>query len=460
MEVNIKKLFALLLAAMLLFCAACRADGLGLPVNAPRLKDISADQAEVIHVPLRGALCSVRPDGDGYFLLLNSAVTRIDAEGQPLWNVAVSMGHVTPWLWRDEVDQLPWDGTVRMFLPRGDGFTIVRRPGDGKAYMALGQNGEPLWNAELSPVHEYTGFFPDHAGGVYVLESWVLRWEESAEPPKILWHISAEGEVQGPESFPLIPRNAAASNGWMGEDGSYWLLVSGLEGESWLMRLDENFQVLARLDLRRGQELLCWQNLANNRTLLFSKSVGLDPCSFVYVIDNDCNLLHYETIVEQGIHSATMLRDGQCVVSFSTNRDAMHSKVWIYSADWERKNEINVDYRTDFVTALEDGGFAVVGERLAPGQRRHEYLMLDGTKDTVYSRYDAEGNLLCRKTFFAEDSADGYGFSAFATRSGQVMLLDGDGQTAVDNQDKSQYAEDYNRIGTTYGAFTSASMTD
>jgi len=148
-----KKLFSLALAAVLLLgLFACGKAG-------PRLRDVAPGRVEVIRSPVHGALLSARPYGSGYLLHTGGGdgealVTRIDAEGQPLWEAEISSSMKSLW-------------------PLGESMTIVRRPGNGiKRYAALGQNGETLWEAALETgyeYYEYAAFYPDHAGGAYVL---------------------------------------------------------------------------------------------------------------------------------------------------------------------------------------------------------------------------------------------------------------------------------------------------
>ena len=395
-----RRRLGLFLVLMLLFCcAACGQNG----------------TVEVLPIGISGEVSAAMPFRGGYLAQSydpqdeTAAISLLDSEGRALWTYQV-------------------EGYSEGMIPVGDDLILLK--GMKREYTALDGEGNELWRRQVGDDYSIPEvFLPDHAGGVYVLG-------RGMGPPYadcLRWHISAAGEAQGPEPYTEIP-NCSVLSGWVGRDGEYWLEVisGGADEPRWIVRLDEYLRPLVRFDLKKNQYPHPAFFPEANKIMLLGQAYrgsgaegDWQEYGCLYEIDYDCSLLHSETFEGRVPSSAARLKDGRWVVSFYTREDAALAPVSLYSADWKQETEIPIDYGFASVTALDDGGFVILGSRLAEGQPDSALFMSSKRPkmDTIYSRYSAAGEPLCDKTFYAKDSKSGYGVYVLADTLGRVLVV-------------------------------------
>ena len=395
-----KRTIALLLG-LLLLCGACGRETGAVP-----------EQVEVIQVDVPGVLSSLRPFRGGYLA---------QSYAQPDWPSYVSLldseGRA---LWKYEIEGDDWDA-----LPLSDDLILLK--GMKREFTALDSEGRELWSQQIGDDYSRPEvFLPGQDGGVYIFGCGM----GAPYADSLLWHITTDGEVRGPAPYTEIP-DCSVLDSWVGEDGDCWL-VGSTAGDQWrfVVRLDENLHPVARFDLQPNQYLSEGFYPTTDPILLYGQAYrgsgaegDWQEYGFLYEIDNDCNLLHSETFEGMVPNSAAKLKDGRWMVSFYTRENAALAPVYLYSADWKRKTEIKIDYAFTSITALDDGGFVILGAKLAAGQP-YAALFISSVRpkmDTIYSRYNAAGELLREKTFYAKDSKSGYGVYALADTLGRVL---------------------------------------
>ena len=411
-----RRLMLLLVLALLFCCAACGQSGMeegSFPHQETTALEQAEERVEILPIGISGEVSIAMPFRGGYLAQSYDrqdeagAISLLDSEGQALWTYKV-------------------EGCSEGMIPVGDGLILLK--GIKRAYTALDGEGHELWRRQVGDdYYKPEVFLPDHAGGAYAFGPEFLTGMQQCQR----WHITANGEVRGPEPYTEIP-NCSVLSGWAGEDGEYWLeVISGGAGEPrWMARLDENLRPLARFELKKNQYPHPAFFPEANRILLFGQAYrgsghdgDLQEYGCLYEIDYDCNLIHSETFEGMVPNGVARLKDGRWVVSFYTRDNAVLDPVYLYSPDWKQKMEIKIDYAFTSIIALEDGGFVILGLRLAEGQ--HESALYINSRrpkmDTIYSRYNAAGELLSEKTFYAKDSESGYGFYVLVDTQGRVL---------------------------------------
>ena len=412
-----KRRLALLLILMLLFCcAACGqsgADEESFPRQETTVPEQTEEPVEVLPIGISGEVSVAMPFRGGYLAQSydpqdeTAAISLLDSEGQTLWTYQV-------------------DGHSEGMIPVGDSLILLK--GMKREYTALDGEGRELWRRQVGDDYSIPEvFLPDNEGGVYALG----RGMGLSYANYLRWHISAAGEVHGPEPYTIVPGCSALDN-WVGEDGSNWVVCS-TAGDQWrfVARLDENLHPVARFDLQPNQYLFEGFYPTSDPILLYGQAYrgsgaegDWQEYGFLYEINEDCNLLHKETFEGRVPNSAAKLKDSRWIVSFYTRENVATAPVYLYSADWKQETEIPIDYGFASVTALEDGGFVIVGAKLAAGQPE-AYLSMGSVRpkmDTIYSRFNAAGELLCDKIFYAKDSKSGYGVYVLVDTLGRVLV--------------------------------------
>jgi len=400
-------LYAIVLAlGLLLVCAGC---GQG---EVQELAPERPEQVEIIRVDVPGDLSSLQPFNGGFLAQSYvqpdgpAVISMLDSEGQALWTCEV-------------------EGYSEGIIPVGGDQILLK--GMRREYTALDGDGNELWRRQVGDDHYVSSqvYLPDHAGGVYFFG----RDTHTDQCQRL--HISAAGEVRGPEPYTEIP-NCSVLSGWAGEDGEYWLEVisGGSDEPRRVVRMDEALRPLARFELKKNQYPQVVFYPETNQIVLYGQAYrgsGVDgdwhEYGFLYEIDDDCKQVHYESFEGMVPGSVARLKDGRWVVSFYTRENAAIAPVYLYSADWKQKTEININYGFTGITALDDGGFVILGAELAAGQPE-AYLFMSSVRpkmDVIYSRYSAAGELLCEKTFYAGDSKSGYGVYVLVDAPGRVL---------------------------------------
>jgi len=407
-----KRLFALVSTlVLLLFCTGCGRGGGNAEI--PSQEDIAHEQVEetveVLPIGIPGEVSIVAPFRGGYIAQSydpqdeSAALSLLDSEGQVLWTYKI-------------------EGHSEGVIPVDNDLILLK--GMKREFTALDANGHVLWSRQVGSDSYVSSqvYLPDHAGGVYFFG----RDTRSDQCQR--WHVTASGEIQGPKPYTEIP-DCEVLSGWVGEDDEYWLegISGGSDEPRWVVRLDENLRLLARFELKKNQYPHPAFFSEANRILLFGQAYrgsnangDWQEYGCLYEIDYDCKQLHYKTFEGRVPSSVARLKDGRWAVGFYTREADARVPVYLYSADWKQETEVRVDYGFAGITALDDGGFAVIGGRLASGSW---FVNSQVPKvDRIYSRYSAAGELLFEKTFYAKDSKSGYGMCVLATPSGRVLV--------------------------------------
>jgi len=285
----------------------------------------------------------------------------------------------------------------------------------------LDKDGRILWRMEeRDGSFGVDAAFSDHEGGVYLFGN-------DDDHQCILFHIDRQGQIISREPFEKI-ENLSVTSGWPGIDGGYWLLGTRTTDKSLLFHLDSDFNVEKIFEVLENQYPHVVFFPEDDRIFLFGQAYKSDPWTeygFVYEIDytmNQKNYLEFDDCVPRRI---IRLKDGRWLVSCYDRENVAKDVVMLFNADWKEVSTINIEYMYADLFALDDGGFAITGSRLSPGQSYESLSMsiVRPTLDLVYERFDAEGKVISRKTYSAEDSNSGYGSRAFVDTNGTLFLF-------------------------------------
>jgi|GEM_PF-5888444 len=367
------------------------------------LPDISPKEVEEKQVQVPGEVYSLQKYNDGLLLQYQKPEQNLTECCLGFWNENGTI------LWEWEIsptfDSLHLFGEEGIFLRTNSGFSF------------LNQDGSLLWEIEkFDGYMEMNVALPDHAGGVYLLGR------------DTVYHIDRHGQLATREPFEDM-ENLSALSGWPGADSGYWILGTRSDrDERFLAHVGADFRVIQTFELFEQQYPTVVFLPEENWILLYGQAYTVDShkeYGFLYEIDYDCNQKQYMEFGRYVPRSAIRLKDGRWLVS-SSNRARVADRVTLFSSDWKKSSTVPVKYWGTELFALDDGGFAIVGDRLSPGQPYEALFMSSFTRhqvDLVYERFNAAGKLTCRKTYSAESSNSGYGYRSFVDKDGKLFLF-------------------------------------
>ena len=375
----------------------------------PALPNLSPETVTEKHFQVSGDIFALRKM-DGGFLLQYSAnnshetfLCLQDEEGRILWRHEISASS----------DSVHFLGSDSIFIRTNDGFAC------------LDQSGSVLWKTEkLGDFFDMNAAFSDHAGGAYLLGRDLLDENRQCT----LLHIDSAGKRVSQEPFRALG-NSHARFGWSGAEGEYWLSwVQANTDKHFFTKMDSAFRVLATFALPENDYPEIAFLPEAQRVFLFGQAHTTTPqkiSGFLYELDEQLNKKHAVAIDGYIPKSVIQLKDKRWLVNCWDGEDAASDTVKLFNAQWREVATIRLDYSFTTLFALDDGGFAVSGERLSPGQP-YLALFVDSVRprlDLVYERYDAKAVLICRKTYPAENSSSGYGYSSYVDGSGKIYLF-------------------------------------
>jgi len=310
-------------------------------------------------------------------------------------------------VWEHEIN--PTIGSLHPFEDEG---IFVHTYG---GYSYLNKNGSVAWKIEkLDDFFEVA--LSDHEGGVYLFGR------------KMVYHINHQGQIKSQEQFKGI-ENLSALNGWSGVDGGYWLLGEKADigiNKRFLSYLDADLNVKNTVELLEGQYPTVAFYPENNKILLYGQAYKNDKeYGFVYEVDYNLKQKKYFEFDDCVPHNIVKLKDGRWLVSSYTRENVAVDVIKLFNEDWKDVSTVHIEYAFTSLYALDDGGFAIAGGRLSPGQ---PYVSLFVSSrppkiDLIYERYDEKYNLKCRKTFSSQNSSSGYGYSSYVDTSGKIYLF-------------------------------------
>jgi len=329
----------------------------------------------------------------------------------------------------DENNQVIWEHPLSansdsLQLLGEDG--IFLRTEEGFSY--LNTKGAEQWKiGKIADYHDVVAL-SDHAGGVVLFGR-----DREFDYHNSVIHIDWHGQIVSREPYDKKEYFTALAS-WPGSDGGYWVYGTERDGDNFdkrsLSYCDADFSVIKIFEIPDKQYPTFDFQPGENRILLYGQAYTEDynlEYGFLYELDfNTLGQKHYiefEGRVPQGV---TKLKDNRWLVSCYTRTPANTSSASLFSSDWkELPITLDTPYLAGNITALEDGGFAFAGARLSPGQGAYELYMSSQIPkmDFVYERYSADGSLVCRKTFPAQDSPNGYGYTAYIDESGELYLF-------------------------------------
>ena len=287
----------------------------------------------------------------------------------------------------------------------------------------LNPDGSVLWkNAELlgDPSFYMDVAFSDHMGGVYLLGANLKNDKQCT-----IVHINQNGQIVSQKPFEELKLFQAHSV-WPKADGGYWLLGSLISDSSTrylLSYMDSNLNVIKTFSLMKNHyspQILF--SPESDQIIIYGQASNdaHENFGFLYELDYNFQQKQYVRYDDCYPENVVRLKDGRWLVSYGSN-----NLLKLFSADWTDFSTININYWPDRILALDDGGFAITGNVLSPGQSPYTpYLSsVRGKYDLIYERFDAECNLKFRKSYLSQNSNDGYMYYPFIDSSGNIFLF-------------------------------------
>ncbi|MDR1465647.1 MAG: hypothetical protein LBJ11_10180 [Oscillospiraceae bacterium] len=295
---------------------------------------------------------------------------------------------------------------------------------DSYHYDVLNAAGDLLWlwrREDLAAINGFSNFSvsaiaSDHRGGLLLLGH-SYDTEKAVPLVGTLCRVAANGQVLGFEPFAPVP-DSLLLEGWPGTEEDYWVIGSANDGHAdayrYLAHLDKNLQVIGTFALQESQyPWVCFLPEAD-RIVLYCQCYHYgEEYGAIYALDTQLNQLAYLEFPDDVPSSVARLRDGRWVVTFfRRSSEGIRDCVRIYDAAWNQIRSIDEIGFTE-VTALDDGGFALIGSRLSPGQPSGALYInsVQPKMDLIYHRYDTAGELVRSEIFAARDSRSGYGYA-------------------------------------------------
>ena len=378
------------------------------------LPDISPTNIEEQQAAIPGETNSLKKWGDGFLLQYHKD------RGESL-------------CFFDETLSLVWEHEIRrtsesVYLFGDDAIFILIAKDGGLGFARLDKSGSVLWEtAKIDVLTDLIAAFPDQSGGAYLFGTDYNNQQFTR------YHIDRNGQIVTQEPFEIMG-NVSALQGWFSDDGGYWLLgisggIYGNTDKRFLSRMDMDFNVINTFELLESQYPIIVFLPEDNRILLYGQAYKNDSSraeyGFIYEFDYNMNQKKYLEFDDCVPNSVIRLKDGRWIVSCYDRENIAKDIVKIFDKDWKEVSDISIEYAVVQLFALDDGGFAIAGSRLSPGQP-YGTLFLSSvrpTLDLVYECYDAECKLTSRKTYSAQDSNSGYGYCAYVDKNGKIYLF-------------------------------------
>jgi len=291
--------------------------------------------------------------------------------------------------------------------------------------IAIDYSGKELWSIEnFQQRFITTSYFLDNNGGLFMLG---LDYNTN-EHTCMLYHISNTGEVLSCNPYDKAG-NISPLQVFNDSNNDYWLLGTRKGGPDirFLAHLDSDLNVDKKFELKQNQYPNVMLMPENDNIILYGQAYKDNPWTeygFIYEIDCDCNQLAYKTF-DTVPTSIIQMKDGRRIVSLYDRGNGMKDLVKIFDDDWNEIQNVNIQYCGTKLYNCDDGGFVITGFRLAPSQPYGALFRncVQPKMDTIYERYDSDGNLICRETFFAEKSVDGNGYFILVADDGTLYLM-------------------------------------
>ena len=301
------------------------------------------------------------------------------------------------------------------------------RTADGlkdNGFALLDKNGSLKWKIEkIDGYSDLNVAFSDNAGGVYLFGT-----NYNANGQSTLFHIDRNGSIVSQKPF-AKNENISVLQGWYITDNERWILGERTDTNTrFLSCINADFNAIKTFELSKGQYPAVDFFPKEERILLYGQAYKNDSeteYGFVYEIDYHMNQKKYLEFNDCVSQSIIKLKDGRWLVSAYDRKKFTKDVVKLFSADWEETAALPVNYAFTRLFAMDDGGFAITGSSLSPGQP-DEALYISSVRpklDLVYERYDAQSNLTSRKTYTAQNSNSGYGYYAFVDKNGRIFLF-------------------------------------
>ena len=372
------------------------------------LSDISHKKVDEKHVRVSGEVYSLQKSGNGFLLQYSTQ--------NPNKHYLCFQDENNNVIWEHEISS-----TVDSLHLLGDDGTFIRT-NDG--FVCLDKNGPALWQIErFDDYFNMNAVFSDHAGGVYLLGR-----DLNTDYQCTVYHIDRNGQIVSCEPFEKI-ENLYALFSWPGVDGGYWLSgTRSTADKPFLSKMDVNFNVIKTFEFLERQYPTIDFLPEDNRIILYGQAYTTDShkeYGFVYEIDYNMNQKKYIEFDDYVPRSVIKLKDNRWLVSCYDREKATVDIVKLFNAEWEEISTIKIEYSFTTLFALDDGGFAIAGSRLLPGQPDGALFMnsVRPKLDLIYERYNANTKLLCRKTYSAKNSNSGYGYHSFVDDNGKIYLF-------------------------------------
>lgn len=387
----------------------CSFDTLPNQSNYLRLEDISAKKVVKKDLKVTGETINAEKTSRGLFTLSidqdsgNSYLSFFNTENDKLWDYK-------------------FDTVIDQIKLTTDEYVLIHTR---QGLLAIDYNGKESWSGEkFQEDFRDTAYFSDNNGGVFVLG----QDDSTSEHACMLYRISGTGEVLSCKPYDRAG-NISPIQVFNGLNNDYWLLGTSNGGTDirFLAHLDSELNVDKKFNLKENQYPNVMLIPEQNSIILYGQAYKDNfktEYGFIYVIGLNCSQKAYKTF-DTLPRSVIQMKDGRWIVSLSDRGNTMKDLVKVFDADWNEIKSVNIFYAFTELYVSDDGGFIITGLRLAPGQG-YQALSTDIVRpkmDTIYERYDSDGRLIYRETFFAEKSVYGNGYFSQVFYDGTLYLM-------------------------------------
>lgn len=298
------------------------------------------------------------------------------------------------------------EGDVSNIYKYGDGFLLNYTTHDPYGIFVAYMDGmcEILWKHKIGYV-ENMRLFGDW--DIYV------HAEDNTSPLR----LSKNGQIETEEAEISSAHGLSSFHGF---DSEHWTL-----GEGFLGYMNSEYEVVKQFDFLADQYPDAAFYPDDNSILLYGQAYKDSvEYGFVYEIDYDMNLKKYIEFENCVPRSVTKLGDGKWLISCYDRTNIERDSVKLFDSDW-KETAIDIKYGFTKVFPQDNGGFAIVGRRLAPGQPEGALYMgsVRPKLDLVFELYDENHKLESRRTYPAENSNSGYGYTAYVDELGKIYLF-------------------------------------
>lgn len=282
----------------------------------------------------------------------------------------------------------------------------------GEKLVAYNYKGDNLWNADsLGDID--SAYFPDHYGGVFALVPDYTRSPSAC----MQCHISNTGKLEETKNYEGIGDFSPLRSYIVNQEK--WLCGELDTNKRFLAKLSDDLKVEQIFTLKENQYPNVAFDYEKDRIILFGQAYEDNhEYGFIYTLDTDCRQKAYQTF-DLVPCSLVVLKSEELAVSFYDRSNMIKSHLRIFNTALKEIKTISIDFGFTELFRCEDGGFAVSGGRLSPGQP-YSALVTDSVQpdmDRIVARYNSKHTLLSRKNYLDKNS-----YNYFVTDDGTVLI--------------------------------------